>query len=91
MQKNLIMAIVLSVVVLLLYNILVVRRQPVLPPSTEEATEFPLWEEEAPQHGEILPSSQLEKGEEIILENDYVKVGLTSRGVIVKSWYLKKE
>jgi YidC/Oxa1 family membrane protein insertase len=46
---------------------------------------------EAPQQGEILPSSQLEKGEEIILENEYVKVVLTSRGGIVKSWYLKKE
>jgi YidC/Oxa1 family membrane protein insertase len=46
---------------------------------------------EAPQQGEILPSSQLEEGEEIILENEYVKVVLTSRGGIVKSWYLKKE
>jgi len=91
MQKNLIMAIVLSVVVLLLYNIFMARRQPALPPSTEEATEFPIWEGEVPQQGEILPSSQLEKGKDIILENEYVKVVLTSRGGIVKSWYLKKE
>ncbi len=91
MQKNLIMAIVLSVVVLLLYNIFVAGRKPALPPSTEEATESPIWEGEAPQEGEILPSSQLEKGEEIILENEYIKVVLTSRGGIVKSWYLKKE
>ena len=91
MQKNLIMAIVLSVVVLLLYNIFIVGRKPALPPSTKEATEYPIWEEEAPQPGEILPSSQLEKGEEIILENEYVKVVLTSRGGVVKSWYLKKE
>ncbi len=91
MQKNLIMAIVLSVVVLLLYNFFILGRQPALPPSTEEATESPIWEGEAPQPGEILPSSQLEKGEEIILENEYVKVVLTSRGGIVKSWYLKKE
>ncbi|KKL80890.1 hypothetical protein LCGC14_2000260, partial [marine sediment metagenome] len=77
MQKNLIMAIVLSVVVLLLYNIFIAGRKPALRPSTEEATESPIWEGEAPQPGGILPSSQLEKGEEIILENEYVKVVLT--------------
>ncbi len=91
MQKNLIMAIVLSVVVLLFYNFFILGRQPALRPTAEEATQFPLWEGEAPQQGEILPSSESEEEEEIILENDYLKVTLTSRGGIIKSWYLKKE
>ena len=93
MQKNLIIAIVLSVVVLLLYNIFVGSRQQsaVSPPSTEEATESPFWGGEAPRQGEILPSPQLEQGEETILENEYIKVVFTSRGGMVKSWYLKKE
>ncbi len=93
MQKNLIIAIVLSVVVLLLYNIFIGSRQQsaVSPPSTEEATESPFWGGEAPRQGEILPSPQLEQGEETILENEYIKVVFTSRGGMVKSWYLKKE
>jgi len=84
MQKNLIMAIVLSVVVLLLYNIFFASRKPVVSPPTEEATQSSPWVRETPQQGEILPSSQLERGEEVILENEYVKVVLTSRGGIVK-------
>lgn len=91
MQKNLIMAIVLSVVVLLLYNVFFASRKPAVSPPTREATESSPWVGETPQQGEILPFSQLERGEEVILENEYVKVALTSRGGIVKSWYLKKE
>jgi len=92
MQKNLIIAIVLSVVVLLLYNIFIgSRQQPEVSPPTGEATQSSPWVGETPQQGEILPFSQLERGEEVILENEYVKVALTSRGGIVKSWYLKKE
>lgn len=91
MQKNLIMAIVLSVAVLLFYNFFISGRRPALLPSTEEATQFPLWEGEAPPQGEMLPSSGLAEQEEIILENEYLRVSLTSRGGIIKSWYLKKE
>ena len=73
MQKNLIMAIVLSVVVLLLYNIFIgSRQQPAVSPPTEEAMQSSPWLEETPRQGEILPSLQLEEGEEIILEIVYV-------------------
>ena len=96
MQKNLIIAIVLSVAVLLLYNIFVGSRQQrvVSPPSAEIATESPVQGGQVRQQGDtFLPSQEelLEEGEGIILENDYAKVVLTSRGGIIQSWYLKKE
>lgn len=89
MQRNLILAIVLSVVVLLVYNLIFSRQfTPTPPPKQVEPSP---WEEEAPQQEKIVLPSPDKEGEEIILENDYLKVGLTSRGGKIKSWYLKKE
>ena len=77
MNKNVILAIVLSVIVLLFYNFFILQRQ-ISPPQEEEKPSF--VQKETP----FLPE------EELTLENDYTKLVLTPRGGMVKSWYLKK-
>ncbi len=89
MQKNLITVIVLSVAVLVLYNIFVLNRQ-IIPPRVQEigpqvqemrGTDRFLVEERVP----------LVQGvEEFTLENNEVRIVITSQGGRIKSWYEKK-
>lgn len=97
MEKNLIVAIVLSVGILVVYNIFVLNR-PTVPPQVQETG--PVVEEEKPPEiwevpgvGEIpveerVPS--LERAREFVLENNQLKIVLTSQGGRIKSWYEKK-
>lgn len=85
MEKNVILAIVLSVIVLLFYNFFILQRQ-ISPPQEEEKPSF-VQKETPPLPEKILPTRE----EELILENDYAKLILTPRGGRVKSWYLKKD
>jgi len=89
MQRNLILAIVLSAVVLLFYNFFILGRQATQPLPTEQREPSPVQEGRVPQQEKVVPSP--EEKEEIILENDYLKIRLTSWGGRIKSWYLKKE
>jgi YidC/Oxa1 family membrane protein insertase len=91
MEKNLIVAIVLSVAVLVLYNIFVLNRQ-IVPPQVRETG--PQVEEEKPPEVREIPVEEralLVKGaEEFTLENDQLKIVTTSQGGRIKSWYEKK-
>ncbi len=82
MEKNIILAIVLSVVVLVVWTF--IFRQTA--PPKEERKPWPAREERIP-----LPQIPLPPGavEELVLENDYLKVTFVSRGARIKSWYLK--
>ena len=84
MEKNVIIAIVLSVIVLLFYNFFILQRQ-TSPPQEEERPSF-VQEETPPLPEEVFPTEE----EELTLENDYAKLAFTSRGGRIKSWYLKK-
>ncbi|TET07350.1 membrane protein insertase YidC [Candidatus Aerophobetes bacterium] len=85
MEKNVILAIVLSVIVLLFYNFFILQRQ-TSPPQEEERPSF-VQEETPPLPEEVFPTEE----EELTLENDYAKLAFTSRGGRIKSWYLKKD
>jgi len=89
MQRNLILAIVLSAIVLLFYNFFILSRQTIPPPPTEQIEPSLTQEGETPPQEKVLPSQKEE--EEITLENNYLKVILISRGGRIKAWYLKKE
>ena len=84
MEKNVILAIVLSVMVLLVWTFMFGRQ--ITPP----------WEVEkpSPTQEERIPLPQIppapEEAEELVLENDYLRVTFVSRGAKIKSWYVKK-
>ena len=83
MEKNIILAIVLSVVVLVVWTLF--GRQ--ITPQKEVEKPSPAQEERIPSV-QIPPPSQV--SEELVLENDYLKVTFVSRGAKIKSWYLKR-
>ena len=90
MEKNLIVAIALSVAVLVLYNIFVLNRQ-IIPPQVEEE-KFPEVREmpgvaQVPVE-EKTPS--VRRVEEFTLENNQLRIVVTSQGGRIKSWYEKK-
>jgi len=79
MDKNIILAIVLSVVVLVIYNLFFLPKA-VVPPEREKKISPPV-EEKVP-----LPSTE---AQEFYLENSQVKLVFSSQGGVIKSWYLK--
>ncbi|MCD6318729.1 hypothetical protein J7M02_06640, partial [Candidatus Aerophobetes bacterium] len=79
MDKNIILAIVLSVVVLVIYNLFFLPKA-VVPPEREKKISPPV-EEKTP-----LPSTEVQ---EFYLENPQVKLVFSSQGGVIKSWYLK--
>ena len=97
MEKNLIVAIALSVAVLVLYNIFVLNRQ-IIPPEVQESG--PGVEEERPPDVKEIPGAaempaeekvpSVKRVEEFTLENNQLKVVVTSQGGRIKSWYEKK-
>ncbi len=97
MEKNLIVAIVLSVAVLVLYNIFVLNRQ-IIPPRVQETSPW-LEEERPPGVGEMPGTGQMlveervpsvKGAEEFTLENNQLRIVVTSQGGRIKSWYEKK-
>ncbi len=103
MEKRLLIAIVLSFLVLLLYQILFVKKKPlpeVLPePAREESvvkketarppSETPAQEQIRKEEKEILPTSEeLEK--EIRVETSLYEAVWSNRGGVLKSWKLKE-
>ncbi len=90
MQKNLIVAIALSVAVLVLYNIFVLNRQ-IIPPRVEE--ERPYEVAGMPGTGQRLVEKRVPSvigAEEFTLENNQLRIVVTSQGGKIKSWYEKK-
>jgi len=97
MEKNLIVAIVLSVAVLVLYNIFVLNRQ-IIPPQVQETP--PRVEEERPPEVKEMPGTgqipveekapSVKGAEEFTLENNQLRIVVTSQGGKIKSWYEKK-
>lgn len=97
MEKNLIVAIGLSVAILIFYNIFVLNRQ-IVPPRVQETS--PTVEEEKPPEVSEVPGIgeiPVEEGvppvkpaQEFVLENNQLKIVLTSQGGRIKSWYEKK-
>ncbi len=90
MQKNLIVAIALSVAVLVLYNIFVLNRQ-IIPPRVEE--ERPYEVAGMPGTGQMLVEERVPsviRAEEFTLENNQLRIVVTSQGGKIKSWYEKK-
>ena len=83
MEKNIILAIVLSVVVLVVWTFII---GPQTTPPKEERKPSPAQEERIPLPQIPLPPEAVE---ELVLENDYLKVTFVSRGARIKSWYLK--
>jgi len=79
MDKNIILAIVLSVVILVVYNLFFLPKA-VVPPEKEKKISPPA-EEKA-----LVPST---KAQEFHLENPEVKLVFSSQGGVIKSWYLK--
>jgi len=97
MEKNLIVAIVLSVAVLVLYNIFVLNRQ-IIPPQVQETGPW-VEEERPPGVGEMPGTGQMlveervpsvRGAEEFTLENNQLRIVVTSQGGKIKSWYEKK-
>ncbi len=84
MEKNIILAIVLSVVVLVVWTLMFGRQ---ITPQKEVEKPSPAQEERIPSV-QIPPTP--EAVEELVLENDYLKVAFVSRGAKIKSWYLKR-
>ncbi len=82
MDKNIILAIVLSVVVLIVYNLFFLPKA-VVPPEREGKLFPPVKEERAP----LL----LTEAKEFYLENSQIKITCSSQGGVIKSWYLKDE
>ena len=78
MEKNVIWAIVLSALVLIVYNLFMFTRSPspekVVPSPSPEEKEVPLETEK----------------EEFILENDQIRVVCTPEGGEIKSWLIKQ-
>ena len=78
MGKNVIWAIVLSALVLIVYNLFMFTRSPspekVVPSPSPEEKEVPLETEK----------------EEFILENDQIRVVCTPEGGEIKSWLIKQ-
>ena len=85
MEKNVILAIVLSMMVLVFFNFFVFPR--FFPSPQEEGVKPPSVEREK----ELLPGKVKlpEEAKEIKLENAQLSVTLTSKGGRIKSWYLK--
>lgn len=83
MEKNVILAIVLSVVVLVVWTF--IFRQTAPPEQKRKPSPAP---------EERIPSPQIplvpQAAEELVLENDYLTVTFVSRGAKIKSWYLKR-
>ncbi|MEA1965284.1 MAG: membrane protein insertase YidC [Candidatus Aerophobetes bacterium] len=86
MEKNVILAIVLSVVVLIGYNLLVSTHAP--PPEKEEEIYSPAQKETETLFPEETPSK--EEAKEFTIENDALKITINSKGGVITSWYLKK-
>jgi len=92
-EKNVILAIVLSMVVLIFSNFFVFPR--FLPSPQEEQTKPSTFieEEQRPFSGEIKEREEeeilVEVAKEVKLENDQLSITLTSKGGRIKSWYLK--
>jgi len=81
MEKNLILAIVLSITVLVIYNLFFMPK----PPLKEEVSEAPLTKEEIkqiekPSTGEIRP---------VTLENANLILTINTGQATINSWYLK--
>lgn len=97
MEKNLIVAIALSVAVLVLYNIFVLNRQ-IIPPRVQETSpwleeERPPGVKEMPGTGQMLVEERapsVKGAEEFTLENNQLRIVVTSQGGRIKSWYEKK-
>ena len=87
MEKNVILAIVLSVIILIGYNFLVSTRTP----SPENKKEIPsvTQERETKTLFSEIPSEWGE-GKEFTMENGALKITINSKGGVVKSWYIKK-
>ncbi len=89
MNKNIILAIVLSVVILVIYNLFFLPKA-VVPPATPEKEEMlspPTGEEwEGEEEEVLLPSIEAQK---FYLENTQIKLVFNSQGGIIESWYLK--
>jgi len=79
-EKNLILAMVLSAVVLTIYSLFVLNR--LLPPPEKAVIKPPVPVEEVKE--ESLPEER-----ELILNNSQLKIAFTSKGGVIKSWYLK--
>ena len=84
MEKNIILAIILSVMVLVVWNLMFGGQ---ITPQKEVEKPSPAQEERIPPPQIPLPR---EAAEELVLENDYLKVTFVSRGAKIKSWYLKR-
>ncbi len=103
MEKRLLIAIVLSFLVLLLYQILFVKKKPLpeaLPePAREESivkkeralppSEIPAKEQPRQEEKEILPTSE-EVEKEIRVETSLYEAVWSNRGGVLKSWKLKE-
>ncbi|MEA3485101.1 MAG: membrane protein insertase YidC [Candidatus Aerophobetes bacterium] len=90
MEKNVILAIVLSIMVLIFFNFFVFSRFPSsqkeeVKPSPSVKKELPLSKVKEEKEEEI----PIEMVKEVKLENDQLSIILTSKGGRVKSWYLK--
>ncbi len=88
MNKNIILAIVLSVAIMVVFQLffspkVVVPPESVVPPKKEETLPLPTEEEEI-----LLPSIE---AQEFYLENSQIKITCSSQGGVIKSWYLKEQ
>lgn len=83
MEKNVIVAIVLAVAVLVIYNVFFMPEfTPEEPEETGKAPE---------ETGQQVREETLLKGEEISLENPNIKITINTQGGRVVSWYLKEK
>jgi len=85
MEKNLILAIVLSVVVLVVYNIFFMPKPP-LEESTS-TSQVPSQEEKIEEKVEGEPF--VARGESITLENANITLQVNTEGGVIDSWYIK--
>ncbi|HHF98376.1 MAG TPA: membrane protein insertase YidC [Candidatus Aerophobetes bacterium] len=87
MEKNLILAIVLSVVVLVVYNIFFMPKPP-LEESTS-TSQVPSQEEKIEEKVEGEPF--VARGESITLENANITLQVNTEGGVIDSWYIKNK
>jgi len=81
MEKNVILAIVLSMVVLIVYSVFFMPRL-----VEEKPPEIPQEKEEVKEEGIVL-----EKDKQITLKNPNVTITINTRGGEIISWYLKNK
>jgi len=81
MEKNLILAIVLSVSILIIYNIFL------MPKPKKTVPETPQVQQKIEEKTQEVPFGA--KGKSIVLENTSLRLTVNTEGGVINSWYLK--